>query len=594
MLLGIIFIFSSTLFGVAVSKLLKMKFTLEERICFSVLIGTSASTILVYLFSYMQKSLNFIGIVAGTALITLSSFLLIKWRDIFGGAPLGKDLNFENVAVALAGIVAFLALNLRCVLREEFNSLYSSLFVRGDCSFHVSIINSFVYRNNFPPQYPVIIDTPMAYPFLVDFLSAILMKTGFDLRSSIIVPNVLFQASTLCLISSLAVRIFKRKYVGALSAFLFFFAGNMGITYAVQDLLARGDFIGWITNLPTDYSGSGISDLPEIRFGNPVAVMLLPQRASALGIGISIIVYILIFYSLKSQENLRELVAAGIFMGLLSTVHSHSFIAVVIVVFLLVFEFRKSLRFFAAVFVPAAVLSLPQILIVQAHAEGGFMGVTIGWLGINAERIMSLNWSTPLNVLSSSIQSVLLLVMFWFMNIGVMILPFIFGFKKSDAAIRSFYAPFLMLFFLGNFVRFQPWDWDNYKIFIHWYILTVMVASYGAVKIAELTGLTFKDFRSFAKHKRLNKQRIKPIFGFATLAIILFLSTATGFLSYVKMFQESYLMWSEADLVFADWIRRNTPSESVFLTSTDYLHPAATIGGRQIVLGYEGWLWSHG
>ncbi|MEM2937571.1 MAG: hypothetical protein QXJ63_03395, partial [Candidatus Bathyarchaeia archaeon] len=270
------------------------------------------------------------------------------------------------------------------------------------------------------------------------------------------------------------------------------------------------------------------------------------------------------------------------------------FIAVVIVAFLLVLEFRKSLRFFAAVFVPAAVLSLPQILIVQAHAEGGFMGVTIGWLGINAERIMSLNWSTPLNVLSSSIQSVLLLVMFWLMNIGVMILPFIFGFKKSDAAIRSFYAPFLMLFFLGNFVRFQPWDWDNYKIFIHWYILTVMVASYGVVKIAELTGLTFKDFRSFAKHKRLNKQRIKPIFGFATLAIILFLSTATGFLSYVKMFQESYLMWSEADLVFADWIRRNTPSESVFLTSTDYLHPAATIGGRQIVLGYEGWLWSHG
>ncbi|MEM3627054.1 MAG: hypothetical protein QXZ25_03400 [Candidatus Bathyarchaeia archaeon] len=568
-----------------------MKFSLEERVCFSVLFGISASTILVYLFSYMQKRLDFISIFAGTAVVTLVSLPIIKWREIFGGAPLGRDLNFENVAVALAGAAAFLALNLRCVLREEFNSLYGSLFVHGDCSFHVAIINSFVYRNNFPPQYPVIINTPMGYPILVDFLSAILMKTGFDLRSSIIIPNVLFQASTLCLISSLAIRVFKRKYVGILSAFLFFFAGNMGIIYAFQDLLKYGGFSAWITNLPTDYSGSGISDLPMIRFGNPVAVMLLPQRASPLGIGISIIVYILVFYSLKSKENLRELVVAGVLTGLLPTIHSHSFIAVVIVVFFLILEFRRGLRFFAAIFVPAAVLSLPQILAIQTHAGGGFMGVTIGWLGMNVERIMSLNWSTPLNALLSSIQSVLLLAAFWLMNIGVIILPFIFGFKKSDAAIRGFYSPFFMLFILGNFVRFQPWDWDNYKIFLHWHILTVMLASYGAVKIADFA---FKDFKLFARPKGFNRRHLRLIFGAFTLAIIIFFCTATGFLSNIKMFQERYLMWSKADLAFADWVRENTPPESIFLTSTDYLHPVATIGGRQIVLGYEGWLWSHG
>jgi hypothetical protein len=589
--LGVLFLFLSIILGLSVSMLLKIKFTLEERICFSVLFGISASTFLVYLFSYMQKRLDLISITAGTILITFISFLIIKWRDIFGGASLCKDLNFENLAVALAGALAFLALNLRCVLREEFNSLYGSLFVHGDCSFHVAIINSFVYRNNFPPQYPVIIDTPMEYPILVDFLSAILMKTGFDLRSSIIIPNVLFQASTLCLISSLAIRIFKRKYVGALSAFLFFFAGNMGIIYAVQDLLKYGDFTAWITNLPTDYSGSGISDLPMIRFGNPVAVMLLPQRASPLGIGISMMVYILVFYSLQSRENLRELIVAGILTGLLPTIHSHSFIAVVIVVFFLILEFRRGLRFFAAIFVPAAILSLPQILAIQAHAGGGFMGVTIGWLGINVERIMSLNWSTPLNVLLSFIQSALFLAVFWLMNIGIIILLFIFGFKKSTVAIRGFYSPFFMLFILGNFVRFQPWDWDNYKIFLHWYIITVMLASYGAIKIADFA---FENFRFGRQPKKIDRQHLKLIFSAATLTIILFFSTATGFLSNIKMVQERYLMWSEADLAFADWVRRNTPPESVFLTSTDYLHPVATMGGRQIVLGYEGWLWSHG
>ncbi|MEM2276813.1 MAG: hypothetical protein QXU43_07030, partial [Thermoproteota archaeon] len=34
--------------------------------------------------------------------------------------------------------------------------------------------------------------------------------------------------------------------------------------------------------------------------------------------------------------------------------------------------------------------------------------------------------------------------------------------------------------------------------------------------------------------------------------------------------------------------------ESIFLTSTEFNHPVVTLAGRQIVLGYEGWLWSHG
>ncbi|MEM1539086.1 MAG: hypothetical protein QXW82_02575 [Candidatus Bathyarchaeia archaeon] len=582
---------SSILFGAAFSRILKIKFTLEERLCFSILFGISASTILVYIFSFIQKRLDLTSVAAATALILIASSLVIKFRKLFCGAPFSRELNFENVAVAIAGAAAFLVLNLICVLREEFNSVYGSLYVCGDYSFHVSIINSFVYRDNFPPRYPIMIDTPMSYPITADFLSAVLMKTGFNLRTSILVPNVLFQASALCLISCLATRIFKRKYVGAISAFIFFFAGNMGIIYAVQDLLKHGDLVTWITNLPTDYSGSGISDLPEIRFGNPVAVMLLPQRASPLGIGLSLLVYILIFYALQSEENFRELVAAGVFLGLLPAVHSHSFIAAALIVFFLTVKFRKGLKFFAAIFVPAAVLAFPQILAVQAHIEEGFMGSTIGWLELNTVRIMSLNWSTPFNVLWSTVQSAFLLLRFWIMNIGVVILPFILGYKKSDSAIRSLYFPFFMLFILGNFVRFQPWDWDNYKIFLHWYIMTLIFASFGFVKIAEFA---FKDFRSINKLKKSSRQFLRTLLEFTALTALLFFATATGFLSCIKMVQESYLVWSEADLAFASWVRENTPPESVFLTSTHFSHPVFSVGGRQIFLGYEGWLWSHG
>lgn len=130
------------------------------------------------------------------------------------------------------------------------------------------------------------------------------------------------------------------------------------------------------------------------------------------------------------------------------------------------------------------------------------------------------------------------------------------------------------------------------NFFIHWYILTIIVASYGIIEIARLSrqnsNINFKFLHVF------NKPRSRKAFAFTVIAVTIFLSTATGFLSHAKAFQESYLMWSEADIVFADWIRENTPPESVFLTSTYYLQPVVTLAGRQIVLGYEGWLWSHG
>lgn len=590
--LGALFTVFSIFFGVAISTLLKIMLTLEERLCFSILVGHASSTMLVYLLSYWQGRLDFLSIGMGMTLIAFASIfiIIIGRRNILGKRGISKNFNLENVIVILFGSVAFIVLNLKCVLREEFSSIYGSSFVPGDYCFHISVINSFVYRNNFPPQYPVMINIPMVYPPLVDFLSSILMKTGFDLRSSIIIPNILFQVSLLCLIAALAVRITKRKYAGMLSALLFFFAGNMGIIYAFSDIASYG-FTNWFLNLPTDYSGSGISSLAWIRFGNPVTVMLMPQRPSMLGMGISLIVYALMFYAIQNEENTRELMLAGILTGLLPSIHPHSFIAVSIVLFFLTIVFRKNSRFFAYFFVPAVVLALPQVLAVMTQVEGGFMGLTIGWLKENAVKIMALNWSTPSSILLSTLESILILIGFWLMNIGFILLLFAFGFWKSDNVVKRFYSPYLMLFFLGNFIRFQPWDWDNYKIFLHWQILTMIIGSYGVIEIAKLSS---QHLKSGFKSPIFNKSHLTAAFGFISLAAILFFSTASGFLSHAKTLQENYLMWSEADITFADWVRENTPSESVFLSSTHFLNPVVTLAGRQIILGYEGWLWSHG
>jgi hypothetical protein len=42
------------------------------------------------------------------------------------------------------------------------------------------------------------------------------------------------------------------------------------------------------------------------------------------------------------------------------------------------------------------------------------------------------------------------------------------------------------------------------------------------------------------------------------------------------------------------WIAENTKPHSVFLTSDWHAHPAATIAGRGLYVGYGGWVHSHG
>jgi hypothetical protein len=178
LLLGITFILLSIIFGLAISMLLETALTLEERLCFSILAGNAVSTLLVYLLSSLQQKLDSLSIVVGLITLSLASILIVKEKKRLGGKPIERGLNLEIAFVALAGFVAFLVLNLRCVLREEFGAVYGSLFVNGDYAFHLSVIGSFVFRDNFPPQYPVMVDTPMKYPIMVDFLSSILMKTG--------------------------------------------------------------------------------------------------------------------------------------------------------------------------------------------------------------------------------------------------------------------------------------------------------------------------------------------------------------------------------------------------------------------------------
>jgi uncharacterized membrane protein len=78
------------------------------------------------------------------------------------------------------------------------------------------------------------------------------------------------------------------------------------------------------------------------------------------------------------------------------------------------------------------------------------------------------------------------------------------------------------------------------------------------------------------------------------LAALLIATMGFGIFTHASMVEQTYEMWSGEEIAMAEWVRANTAPNSVFLTSTAHNHPIPSLTGRPRVMGYEGWLWSHG
>ena len=65
----------------------------------------------------------------------------------------------------------------------------------------------------------------------------------------------------------------------------------------------------------------------------------------------------------------------------------------------------------------------------------------------------------------------------------------------------------------------------------------------------------------------------------------------------VAVYRESYTSWqlfSNEGIELAKFVDTNTSKDAIFLTSDAHNNPIPCLAGRQIVMGYRGWLWTWG
>jgi len=280
---------------------------------------------------------------------------------------------------------------------------------------------------------------------------------------------------------------------------------------------------------------------------NVVTSLFLPQRTLLFGAS----VFAAVFFLLLHASRRRDFFIAGIVAGLMPLVHWHSFLVVMgVAAVFAALERRKDWSWF---FLPAVVLALPQL----------------AW---------SLQQLSPASLIrlqpnfTANTWDFFSGVGFWLMQSGLWIPAVLFGLWVASLEQRRRFLPFGLLFLLAAFVGFHPYAYDNIKFFFY-------VQWAGAFLIA--VGLMWL-------------WRSKAAWGRASAALILAVLVLSGSLSIAREAGLHWRLYDANDLQLADWVKANTSSSAMFLTSTAHNHPVSSLAGRFVVLGYPGWLWSHG
>jgi hypothetical protein len=480
----------------------------------------------------------------------------------------------------------------------------------GDLPFHLSVISSFAFGNNFPPEDPTYAGVRFTYPFLTDFVSAIFVRCGANLRVAMFLENFVVAVAFVGLLHRWALEMLRDKLAAVITPILVFLSGGLGWVLLWKQATEKneGGLVGILQNLPPSFTV-----IPETtwRWGNAVSTLLIPQRGFLLGLPLAVIVFTQWWTSaekpgeranegaqgkrgkgkgkkqkkekkLKKTEinqthrasserlslspfpltpvppSVRRMIAAGVVAGLLPLVHAHSFVVVMVVgacLALLQQRWREWITFF----VVASLIALPQMWWSTHNSAvdaGKFFEWHFGWDHGEENAV----W-------------------FWFKNTGLFIpltiAAILWRSKKESLVSRRlliFFLPFTLCFIIPNVLKMAPWIWDNIKVLFYWWLASAPLV---ALLLARLW-----------RQGGLKKAIAVCLFVCVTLAGALDVAA-------IVLRSSSYEVFNAQGIGFAELIKRETPPRAMVIHAPVHNHPVF-LTGRKSLMGYPGHVWTHG
>lgn len=483
----------------------------------------------------------------------------------------------------------------------------------GDLSFHLGGMFAFSEGPVFPPQNPSWAGAKFSYPFMADMLAACFIKLGADFKEVILVQNVTWALALMVILQRFAEKITGSKLAGRIAPAILFFSGGLGFIWFFNDLgsSAKGamDFI-W--NLPKDYTIRNEADA-LFRWGNPMTVLFITQRGILFGMPLTILVlgYLWRLFSREEGSTIDTPAAevlkpkffnqfplapflVGLMAGTLILVHLHSLVTLFIVsAFLFVLKPAKWTEWISFG-VGTSLIALPEVIWSisgTATDTSKFIGWFFGW----DKRDNEFLW-------------------FWVKNTGITIPAALVGLyllwrqwkatvpdddeavehaseeptpkkgKKQKSVVKTtpvpngmtllyFYLPFAFIFLLTNVVKLAPWEWDNIKVLIYWFVGSIPFIAYMVAWIWEQRGNFWK--------------------GVAVLCLVVLTLSGAIDVWRVASGQLKLGVFNNDSMKLAAAIKQKTAPGSLFLNGAIY-NSTVVLSGRQSLMRYAGHLSSYG
>ncbi|HKG21685.1 MAG TPA: hypothetical protein VKC34_07280, partial [Blastocatellia bacterium] len=125
----------------------------------------------------------------------------------------------------------------------------------GDLPFHLSVITRFVYGHNFPPEAPMYAGARFTYPFVPDFITAMLMLAGASLEQAIFIQSLIVGMALVGLLHNWGLALTRDRIAALITPILVLLGGGLGWLLLLKE--ARATELGvlpMLTQLIQDYT----------------------------------------------------------------------------------------------------------------------------------------------------------------------------------------------------------------------------------------------------------------------------------------------------------------------------------------------------
>ncbi|EAY21344.1 hypothetical protein TVAG_167190 [Trichomonas vaginalis G3] len=561
--MSVVLLFSACWFGYELTTcIIQNRFDFIYRASLGVGLGVALQSLSFFITSMFYPLNRFHGYFMCLTYMIFS--LLLHFINIKSKQSLKyKGTLFETYLLIFCPVIVALAAK-HCYLRDKYVASGPTF---ADLPFHLNIIRSFSTGINYNRSSLFDVwssfqsNLSLAYPMFHNFYMAALMNT--DDKGPVFMLQLtaaLMCYVTIILIHGLALVYTKDHTNAAISILVWTNLGGFGYWCLFKYGTSFNTAVNFMNHLGTDTNAYTLQPLTQI---------LIPQRSSLFSF--PLVLGILMCFVKITQEkeiNIRYIILAGLCTCTLPQLQVHSFVAIAqySISLCLIFLFKTKEKFWPYFFkwslygLISCSIGIPLTYPFWGRAHEGK-------LFLNYKPIWDQNvygkFKFPL-------------IQVWWNGYGpfgyIMIL---FGWIAADKTQLYHWISSMVVWFFASFIRYQPWEGDNLKLF---------AACWIPIAVPYVTQFYLYVYRKAKQHKYIRYIVIFLIVQQMFAALISFP------LELLKPLQVYFPIDEEAGY----WIQENIPTDAVIYSYSSRFNPATSIAGRQLFYGFIYWVCQHG